>query len=149
EFDSAPGRTTDLGSVSSPEGVEYLLALAPSVVAANGDDPLIAVALADGVSPADDLMKLAANSRAPKTVRMGAIFWATRTGATTEQLRDFHERTREPDLQEQVVFAFSLLDAPTGTRELLRVARGNDASRLRRKAVFLLGQRAGDAIVRE
>jgi hypothetical protein len=149
EFDPAPGRTTDLGTVSSAEGVEYLLALAPSVIAANGDDPLIAVALADGVDPADDLMRLAANTRAPKTVRMGAIFWATRTGATTEQLRDFYESTREPDLQEHVVFAFSLLDDPTGTRELLRVARGDDASRLRRKAVFLLGQRAGEAITRD
>lgn len=149
EFESAPGRTTDLGTVSSAEGVEYLLALAPSVIAAHGDDPLIAIALADGVTPASDLMKLAANPRAPKTVRMGAIFWATRTGATTEQLRGFYESVREPDLQEQVVFAFSLLDDPTGTRELLRVARGDDASRLRRKAVFLLGQRAGDAISRE
>jgi hypothetical protein len=149
EFDAVQGRTTDLGPVSSPEGADYLLALAPSVIAANGDDPLIAVALADGISPANDLMKLAANSRAPKTVRMGAIFWATRSGATTEQLREFYETVREPDLQEQVVFAFSLLDDPAGTRELLRVARGDDASRLRRKAVFLLGQRAGDAITRD
>jgi hypothetical protein len=146
EFDSSPGRTTDLGTVSSEEGVEYLLTLAPRVPATHGDDPLIAVALADGVNPAADLLQLAANSRAMTTARMMAIAWAAESGASASQLSAFYDRVKDTDLREQVLFAYSRMDDEASARELIRVARSHDASRLRSKAVNWLGQRAVESI---
>jgi hypothetical protein len=148
EFADVPGRVTDLGKVSAEEGVEYLLSLAPVVGAANGDDPLIAVALADGMNPSAGLIELAANGRAMKPVRMTAISWAAESGATAEQLRALYDRVKDPDLREQILFGYSRLDDPASTRELLRVARSDDGSRLRRKAVSWLGKRAGETVTR-
>jgi hypothetical protein len=146
EFADAPGRVTDLGAVSAADGVEYLLSLAPVVGAANGDDPIIAVALADGVDPSAGLIELAANRRAMKAVKMTAISWAAESGASVDQLRALYEQVKDPDLREQILFGYSRIDDPASTRELLRVARSDDASRLRGKAVFWLGERASESI---
>jgi hypothetical protein len=146
EFADVPGRVTDLGMVTAEEGVEYLLSLAPVVGAAHGDDPIIAVGLADGVDPSAGLIELAANRRAMKPVRMTAISWAAESGASVDQLRTLYDRLREPDLREQILFGFSRIDDDASTRELIRVARSDDASRLRSRAVYWLGQRAGASI---
>jgi HEAT repeat protein len=146
EFEDVPGRVTDLGAVSAEEGVEYLLSLAPVVGAAHGDDPIIAVGLADGVDPSADLIALAANRRAMKPVRMTAISWAAESGASADQLRALYDRVREPDLREQILFGFSRMSDDASTRELIRVARSDDADRLRSRAVYWLGQRAGESI---
>jgi hypothetical protein len=147
EFASRTGRVTDLGSVSAEDGVKYLLALAPRVAATHGDDALIAVALTDGASPSDGLLQLAADRRAMTTARMMAIAWAAESGATAEQLRALYDRVKDADLREQILFGYSRMDDPASTRELIQVARSNDASRLRSKAVFWLGERASAAIV--
>jgi HEAT repeat protein len=146
EFADVPGRVTDLGMVSAEDGVEYLLSLAPVVGAAHGDDPIIAVGLADGVSPSAALIELAGNRRAMKPVRMTAVSWAAETGANAAQLRALYDHVKESDLREQIVFGFSRLDDDASTRELIRVARSDDASRLRSRAVYWLGQRAGESI---
>ena len=48
-----------------------------------------------------------------------------------------------------ILFAYSRIHDPSGARELLRVARGDDAMDLRKKAIFWLGQRAGEEITRD
>jgi hypothetical protein len=149
DFARGDDPVTDLGSVSAREGVEYLLALAPTVAAAHGDDPLAAVALADGANPSAELLQLAANRRALTTARMMAIAWAAECGASVDQLRTLYDRVKDTDLREQILFAYVSMDDAAGTRELLRVARGNDATRLRKKAVFWLGQRASETVTRE
>jgi HEAT repeat protein len=81
-----------------------------------------------------------------KAVKMTAISWAAESGASVDQLRALYEQVKDPDLREQILFGYSRIDDPASTRELLRVARSDDASRLRGKAVYWLGERASESI---
>jgi hypothetical protein len=148
-FESTADRVTDLGTVSSADAMELLLALAPRISGSHGDDALLGVTLADGVDPAPGLLRLAGNAEAPVGVREKAVFWAAESGATAAQLSALYARERGEKVREQILFAYSRLDDPSGARELLRVARGDDATDLRKKAIFWLGQRAGEEITRD
>lgn len=149
EFASAPGRVTNLGAVPVEDAVAYLLDLAPRVVAANGDDALLAVALAAGPSPAVSLLQIAENGRAPVRMREDAVYWAAETGADVAQLRMVYDRVGDARVREQILFAYSRAEDQASTRELLRVARGKGNLELRKRAVFWLGQKTDPEITLE
>jgi hypothetical protein len=148
-FEPTTERVTDLGAVSAADAVDLLIDLAPRVPTAHGDDALIGVTLAAGVNPAPRLLQLAGSAQAPVAVREKAVFWAAESGATAAQLSSLYARAGDAKIRDQILFAYSRIHDPSGARELLRVARGDDAMELRKKAVFWLGQRAGEEITRD
>jgi hypothetical protein len=142
-------RVTDLGAVSATDAVDLLVALAPRIPSSHGDDALLGVTLAAGVDPAPRLLQLAGNAQAPVAVREKAVFWAAESGATAAQLGALYARSNDVKVRDQILFAYSRIQDPSGARELLRVARGDGDMELRKKAVFWLGQRAGEEITRD
>jgi HEAT repeat protein len=148
-FASTTEQVTDLGAVSSADAVDFLLDLAPRIPGSRGDDALIGVTLAAGVDPAPRLLQLAGNAQAPVGLREKAVFWAAESGATAAQLSALYARENGTKVREQILFAYSRIQDPSGARELLRVARGDDEVELRKKAIFWLGQRAGEEITRD
>ncbi|HEX2091864.1 MAG TPA: HEAT repeat domain-containing protein [Longimicrobiaceae bacterium] len=139
----------DLGMVPAAAAVDFLLDLAARFPGEEGDDAILPAALAAGVTIHPRLLRLAADREVPLRIRKRAVFWASQTGAPFGELTRLYARVPETEVREQVLFAYSQHDAPEAARELLRVARGDDPEKLRKTAVFWLGQIAGRAVTRD
>jgi hypothetical protein len=130
----------ELGMVSAAAAVEYLLGLAAQAPGEVGKDAIFATVLAEGAPIHPRLLRLAARPEVPVGTRKQAVFWAGQTGAPVGELARLYASASEPELREQVIFAYSQRREPEAVRELLRIARGEDNARLREKAVFWPGQ---------
>ena len=136
----------DLGSVSAAEAAGYLLSLAERAPGGVGEDAVLAAALAEGVQPHPRMLRLAADDGVPEETREAAVFWAGETGASVAELDALYGRLRSAEVKEKVLFALSQREGPRAAGVLLRVARGDDTRKLRKAAVFWLGQAAGRAV---
>ncbi|HEV2148405.1 MAG TPA: HEAT repeat domain-containing protein [Longimicrobiaceae bacterium] len=145
--DEPAGR--DLGMVSPAAAVEYLMALAAQAPGEVGKEAVVAAVLAEGAPVHPQLLRLAARPEAAAKTRKQAVFWAGQTGAPVGDLARLYAAASEPEVQEQVIFAYSQRRDPEAVRELLRIARADGDVRLRKKAVFWLGQAAGREATRE
>ncbi|HEX2190987.1 MAG TPA: HEAT repeat domain-containing protein [Longimicrobiaceae bacterium] len=139
----------DLGMVSAAAAVDYLLGLAARAPEGVGEDAILPATLAEGVTVHPQLLRIAASQDVPRGTREQAVFWASQTGAPLAELTRLYARVSDPEVREKVLFAYSQRDEPQAARELLRVARSDDPEKLRKTAVFWLGQAAGRAVTRD
>ncbi|HXE57085.1 MAG TPA: HEAT repeat domain-containing protein [Gemmatimonadales bacterium] len=136
------GAGTDLGAVAAGDAARYLLDLASSRSPAAGD-AVFPATLADSVVVWPDLLRLARNHRADRTVRKQAVFWLGQAAGdeATEGLAELAGSDREDrEVREHAVFALSRLDDGRGVEPLIRIARTNRDPEIRRKALFWLGE---------
>lgn len=139
----------DLGMVPAAAAVDYLLDLAARAPGDVGKDAVLPAALAEGVTVHPELLRLAAAPGAAQSTRKQAVFWAAQTGAPLAELTRLYARVPDTEVREQLIFAYSQRGGPEAARELLRVARSGDPEKLRKSAVFWLGQAAGQAVARD
>lgn len=135
------GRITDLGMVSAPAAAKALVALAAR--AYNADRAIYGAIIADSAVVWPDLLALAKDTRARTETRKNAVFWLSQA-AGDEATRGLSELAEDDDenrdVREQAVFAISQLRNNEGVTVLIRIARTNRDPKIRRKALFWLGQ---------
>lgn len=138
----------DLGVVGASEAADYLLALARRARSGVGDDAILAVVLADSVTPWPALFAIARGESVPHGTRESATFWLSRAAAAEVNHRPlFADRDEDKSERDEVrgaaVFALSQQPRDEGVPALIRVARSNTSPYVRSKALFWLGQ-SGD-----
>ncbi|HVH67346.1 MAG TPA: HEAT repeat domain-containing protein [Gemmatimonadales bacterium] len=136
-------RLTDLGTVSAAAAARYLLDLAAHSPGDAGRDAVLPAVLADSVTVWPDLLRLARTTAVPRETRRSAVFWLGQAAgdAATHGLSDLVEDTSvDIEVKESAVFALSQLRGQDGVPALIRIARSHASPRVRKKALFWLGQ---------
>jgi len=140
----------DLGQVAAPEAGRWLLAVAESDEPA-AEDAIFPATIADSVVAWPALLRIAKNDRASRKARKSAIFWVGQAAAdeATKGLDDLVSDDRQDrEVREAAIFALSQRPAGEGVPALIRVARTSQDPKLRRSALFWLGQSEDPAAIR-
>lgn len=138
---------TDLGTVAATDAVDYLLD-----VLARGDGKLAAEAIfpatiADSVVVWPRLLALAKDPTRPRNVRTQAVFWVSQAAgdrATAGLVEVAGDAAADQDVRLQAVFALSQRPKDEGIPALLDIAKHSKDPKIRKQAIFWLGQ-SGDA----
>lgn len=133
----------DLGQVPAPEAADYLLSVAERTDTRAGRDAILGAVLADSVELWPRLLRLARDGTRPREIRKSAVFWLGQAAgeaaiAGLGQLVEIPDEDTE--VKESAIFALSQLRGGAGVEPLIQIARHNPDPRLRRKALFWLGQ---------
>lgn len=137
---------TDLGIVPAKEAVDYLLddlARADGKVAGEAIFP---ATIADSVTVWPRLLSLAKDESRTKSVRTQAVFWVSQAAgekATAGLVDVVGDAAADQDVRLQAVFALSQRPKDEGIPALLDVAKGSKDPKIRKQAIFWLGQ-SGD-----
>ncbi|HEX7023448.1 MAG TPA: HEAT repeat domain-containing protein [Gemmatimonadales bacterium] len=141
EWGVATAGVTDLGMVPAPAAAKALVAI--SARARRADNAVFAAIIADSAVVWPDLLALARDDRATTETRKNAVFWLSQA-AGDEATRGLTALAEDDDenreVRDQAVFAISQLPAKDGVPVLIRLVRTNPDPRIRRKALFWLGQ---------
>jgi len=141
EWRGGTGSITDLGMVSAPVAAKALVALAARSY--NADKAIFGAIIADSAVVWPDLLALAKDTRNRTDTRKNAVFWLSQAAGdeATKGLTELAEDDDENrDVREQAVFAISQLKNDEGVPVLIRIAKTNRDPKIRRKALFWLGQ---------
>ena len=141
DWKAAGPEVTDLGMVSGPAAARALLAVAAREH--RGEQTVFAATIADSVVIWPQLLSLAKNDAINRETRKTAIFWLSQAAgdAATKGLADLvDDESEDREVRDQAVFALSQLPADQGVPILIRLAKSNKDPKVRRKALFWLGQ---------
>ena len=134
---------TNLGAVSPAMAARYLLDLAARSAGDAGHDAVLPAVLADSVTVWPDLLRLARTTSVPHETRRSAVFWLGQAAgdAATRGLTDLvDDASVDIEVKESAVFALSQLRGQDAVPALIRIARSHSSPRVRKKALFWLGQ---------
>ncbi len=137
------GPVRDLGAVSAPGAAQTLLELARRPELGKEEDLVFPATLADSAVVWRDLLALARDQRAPRESRKQGVFWLAQAAGdkAVQGLSDLVDDDRDDrEVREHAVFALSQLPASQGVPILIRAARTNRDPKVRRQALFWLGQ---------
>lgn len=138
------GTIVDLGAVGAVTAARYFLDLARSTdLGEKARDAMFPATIADSAVVWPDLLEIAKDKRRPAEVRKGAVFWVAQAAgaAVTRGLEDIlSDESEDTDVRESAVFAVSQLPDDQGLPVLLRLAKEHGDPRIRRQAIFWLGQ---------
>lgn len=140
----------DLGQVSAREAGQWLLALAEAGGPAS-EDAVFPATLADSMEAWPGLLRIARNGKVAQKTRKSAVFWLGQAAAdaATRGLDSLAEDDREDrEVREAAIFALSQRPRDEGIPVLIRIARSSRDPKLRRSALFWLGQSDDPAAIR-
>ena len=136
-------RPVDLGMVSTREASDFLFDLARRSGSRAGGEAIFAVTLADSITPWPEMLRIARDESIRQDTRKQSVFWLGQAAgdAATEGLSELAEDEDEDrEVRESAVFALSQLGDDEGVPALIRIARSNKDPKIRRTALFWLGQ---------
>ncbi|HEX5971250.1 MAG TPA: HEAT repeat domain-containing protein [Gemmatimonadaceae bacterium] len=142
---------TDLGAVPAAQAAAWLLGLAKSADSHVSNAAITPVILADSVYPWRELLAIARDTATrSRGTRSSAAMWLSRFAAARMSghendlsAPDDEPRSDESEARSSAVFALSQLRNHEGVAPLIQVAQTNRDPRVRRSALFWLGQ-SGD-----
>lgn len=139
---AAGAGTTDLGAVPARQAAADLIALAEQS-RGDADELITAATLADSAVVWPDLLRMARRTDLPLETRRKAVFWlgqAAGAAATRglDSLAD--DDAGDIEVRKEAVFALSQRPADEGVPALIRIARTSPHAKLRKSALFWLGQ---------
>jgi HEAT repeats len=137
------GRVTDLGAIAADVAAHYLLELATKSAGEAGRDAVLPAVLADSVTIWPDLLRLARTTAVPRETRRSAVFWLGQAAgevATRDLTNLVEDSSVDLEVKESAVFALSQLRRDDGVPALIRIARAHPSARVRKQALFWLGQ---------
>jgi hypothetical protein len=140
---AAGAGVVDLGMVPAPAAADLLLDLAARVTGNAGDDLIFPATIADSAEVWPRLIGLARNDRVPRATRKNAVFWlgqAAGDRAVADLGGLVSDENEDREIQEQAVFALSQLRNGGGVPSLLEIARTHRDPKIRKTAMFWLGQ---------
>lgn len=135
--------TQDLGPVPAAAAADYLLSLAERTRGRAGREAIVGAVLADSAEVWPRLLAIARNREQARETRKSAVFWLGQAAgdAAVEGLGGLIGAPDEDiAVKEHAIFALSQLRGGQGVEPLIEVARHNTDARLRKKALFWLGQ---------
>lgn len=141
---------TDLGQVPAPAAGAWLLAVAGSAEPA-AEDAIFPATIADSTEAWPTLLRIAKNPEASQKARKAAVFWvgqAAADEATTGLDEIVTDDRQDREVRESAIFALSQRPAGEGVPALIRVAKTTRDPKLRRSALFWLGQSEDPAAIR-
>lgn len=133
---------TDLDHVPNQQAADYLLELVRSERTAVAKEAIMPLTIIDEVEVWPALLRVARDDNRNQEVRKGAIFWLGQMAAEqiTGGLRDVAEDDRmDREVRESAVFALSQRPREEGVPALIRIVRTNRDPKLRKSALFWLG----------
>jgi hypothetical protein len=133
----------DLGTVSAPGAARALLELARRPDLGREQDLVFPATLADSAVVWRDLLTLARDQRAPRESRKQGVFWLSQAAGdkAVQGLSDLvDDDSDDREVREHAVFALSQLPREQGVPILIKAARTNKDPKVRRQALFWLGQ---------
>ena len=134
---------TDLGTVPARDAATMLLALARRG-GRGADEAIFPAMIADSVPDVwKELVALARTPNVRTDVRKSAVFWVGQAAAdaATKDLKALvGDEALESEVRESAVFALSQRPTDQAVPALMEVARTNRDPKLRRSAIFWLGQ---------
>ena len=139
----SPGSATDLGTVGTAETVDYLLDVLAKGTGKVARDAIFPATIADSDTTRPRLLALAKDDTREKEVRKQAVFWVSQAAgekATDGLAAVVGDAAADQDVRLQAVFALSQRPRDEGTPALLNVARANRDPKIRKQAIFWLGQ---------
>lgn len=131
----------DLGEVSAVEASAFLMQLAATGASKPAKDALFPAMLADAPDPWRQMLAIAKDDARPRDVRSSATFWVSQVAgeAATEGLEELLD-DEDAEVRDAAVFAISQRPSRESVPILIRLARSHDNPRVRRQAMFWLGQ---------
>lgn len=138
---AAGSDTRDLGRVAAPEAAAYLLDLAQHADPRIASRALPPAALADSAVTWPKLLELARDNNRPDRVRRDATFWLSQAAAdaATKGLAELAD-DGNAEVRRAAVFGLSQRPHEEGLPALMRIARTHPDRRVRRDAMFWIGQ---------
>jgi hypothetical protein len=136
----ASSDVADLGVVDAGEAARYLLSIAPSLGGRNGNDAVVAAAIADVPTIAPELTRLVQNGDASIDVRKDALFWLAESDIAAAELARLYDRTQPFALREHWTFVLSQRREDPALDKLIDIARSDSDAEIRKRAMFWLGQ---------
>lgn len=134
-----PG-VTDLGTVSTRAGSDYLLSLASERDGAVAREAIMPATLADSVTVWPTLVKIARDLDRPSSTRKQALFWLSMAAGNRVDQDGDDSADPKSEVKKQAVFALSQHRGSESVGTLIEVARKNRDPDVRRTALFWLGQ---------
>jgi hypothetical protein len=145
KYDLGGERLAWLGAADEAQALEFIRGLlGQSSDPDLRQDLVFAVYLVRGQAAVSELIALARRDASPE-IREQAIFWLGQKASleAVKALGDVIESPESLEIKKHAVFALSQLPGEKGTPLLLKIARGNPYPRLRKEAIFWLGE-SGD-----
>lgn len=143
DWPRASGGVTDLGQIKAADAAMGLVEMARNADGGKTDDLIFAATIADSVTIWPTLLQLAKDRNAPRSSRKQAVFWVSQAAGdkAAEGLGEIvTDDAEDREVRESAVFALSQLPRDEGVPILIRVARTNGDPKIRRTAMFWLGQ---------
>jgi hypothetical protein len=137
------GEVKDLDQVSAPAAAAALLQLARRAGMGEAENAVFPATLADSAVIWRDLLALARDQQAPRSSRKQGVFWLSQAAGdkAAQGLSDIvNDDDEDREVRESAVFALSQLPRDEGVPILIRAARTNRDPKVRRQALFWLGQ---------
>jgi HEAT repeat protein len=138
---------TNLGEVTPGEAARYLLALAPRLAGRSGDAAVLGAEIAVGVVVWPELLRIARDSGAAESARKAAVFWVSHEASTAataglDSIAVDDEATLS--VRREVLFHLAQRPHGEGIPALVRVAESSKSVKLRKDAIWFLGQSRDD-----
>lgn len=140
EWTGASATETNLGDVSAPDAVRYLVELARTLAGSNAGHALSAATFADGVDISPQLAGLARDDGASTEARKQALFWLGQSDAPSSELVGLDSALRSLPLRKQFTFVLSQRRDDLTTAKLIDLATHDPDLQVRKQAMFWLGQ---------
>jgi hypothetical protein len=137
---------TDLGHVPNQQAADYLLDLVRTERTSVAKEAIMPLTIIDDVEVWPALLRVARDDNRHQEVRKGAIFWLGQMAGEriTGELKDVAEDDRmDREVRESAIFALSQRPKDEGVPALIRIVRTSRDPKLRKAALFWLGQ-SGD-----
>ena len=131
---------TNLGDVSADDAARYLLGVAHTMGGRNADEALSAAVFADAGNLAPDFVRLIRDENATVHARKEALFWFGQTGESTRELVALDGALEGQELREQYTFVLSQRRDEPSLDKLIDLARRDPDTKIRKQAMFWLGQ---------
>ncbi len=139
----ASGTVTDLGIVSARDASDYLMSLVSTGNDRVAKDAIFPATIADSVVVWPALLRVARDESRPSETRKQAVFWVGQAAgdAITANLASLAgENDVDREIRESAVFALSQQRNGEAVPALIRIARTNRDPKIRKNALFWLGQ---------
>jgi hypothetical protein len=135
---------TELGTVGAREAADYLVRLAESSEGSVSRKAILPATLADSAEVWSSLLRIARDETRPRRTRREALQWAgMEAGRVVTGGVWLGPEDEDDEVQAAAVFAISQLKKDEAVPALIRIARTHSSPRVRKRALFWLGQ-SGD-----
>jgi HEAT repeat protein len=134
---------TDLGDVPPADAARYLLSVAPQLSGRAGDQAVMGGEIAEGIVVWPRLLRIARDDNASESSRKAAAFWVSQEASVTataglDSLASDDAAT--VSIRSDALFYLARRPNAEGIPALIRVAETSKSAKLRKDAIWYLGQ---------